>query len=137
MIAIDAALKSLLSGDPQLSALATGGVWRAVAPAGTPEPYCTFQQVGSDEFYAFSPFPYAISTAYRLSGICAGESHAVAGQIAERARALLLSSPPAPTGLTCRGVWVDGSDHSWRMGQDGVIRWIVSYTFRLLFTPNT
>ena len=46
---IDAAIYSALSGDATLSALATGGVWRAVAPEGTAGCYIVFQLISSPE----------------------------------------------------------------------------------------
>ena len=46
---IDAAIYSTLSGDATLSALATGGVWRAVAPEGTAGCYIVFQLISSPE----------------------------------------------------------------------------------------
>jgi hypothetical protein len=46
---IDAAIYSTLNGDATLSALATGGVWRIVAPEGTTGCYVVFQLIGSPE----------------------------------------------------------------------------------------
>lgn len=88
MNAVDAAIHSKLTGDATLMALATGGVYHRLAPAGTSTPFVIFNLQTGDATYTQGRLATR-EMYYLIKGIDEGLSSKVAGQIDDRVIALL------------------------------------------------
>ncbi len=88
MKAIEKALYARLTGDATLMALATGGVWRGVAPVGTNGVIVVFAHAAENDFYALSNRAVSESS-YLVKAVAPGETATPAWDAANRIDVLL------------------------------------------------
>lgn len=103
---VDAAIYSTLSGDGTLTGIATGGIWRIVAPEGTTGVYVVFQLIGAqNDLHTLKTDRRVESMRYQIKAIERGYSAANARSAMSRVDVLLndanLSVTPY-TLLQCR-----------------------------------
>lgn len=103
---VDAAIYSSLSGDATLTAIATGGVWRMVAPEGTSGTFIVYQLIGAlNDSHTFKTDQRITSLRYQIKAIQKGNSAVDARSAIARVDVLLndaaLSVTPFSL-LSCR-----------------------------------
>lgn len=103
---VDAAIYSTLTSDSTLTGIATGGVWRMVAPENTVGVYVVFQLIGAqNDMHTFQTDSRVVSLRYQIKAIERGYSASTARSAIARIDTLLndaaLSVSPY-TLLQCR-----------------------------------
>ncbi len=87
---VDAAIYSTLANDATLSAAATGGIWRMVAPEGTVGVYVVFQLIGAqNDLHTLQTDRRVESLRYQIKAIERGYSAANARSAMKRVDVLL------------------------------------------------
>lgn len=103
---VDTAIYSTLSGDATLTATATGGVWRMVAPEGTTGVYVVFQLIGAmNDLHTLRTDRRVEIMRYQIKAIERGYSASNARTAIARIDTLLNDAALAVTGktlLSCR-----------------------------------
>ena len=104
MKALEEAIFRVLDGDPELSGIAVGGVWKAVAPASATGTVVVFDQLSSSDDYVLAQ--RATTTClYTIKAVTPGMTSAPAWNAAARIDELLSDQDITLTGavlMSCR-----------------------------------